>query len=97
MQFDQLNHRELILALGGTAARRPLAAPAQQPGRIRRIGVLMGIAESDPTRQSFVSAFTQSSWVGVTETTSASIIAGVPATTTESAASRESWSSCSRI
>src|SRR5262249_62074101 len=37
----------------------PLAAFAQPSGRIRRIGVLMGIAENDPTQQSFVSAFTQ--------------------------------------
>jgi ABC-type uncharacterized transport system substrate-binding protein len=35
----------------------PLAARAQGE-RMRRIGVLMGIAKSDPARQSFVSAFT---------------------------------------
>src|ERR1019366_8331522 len=32
---------------------------AQQADRVRHIGVLMGIAESDPAQRSFVSAFTQ--------------------------------------
>jgi putative ABC transport system substrate-binding protein len=43
------------------AARRRLGRwwRAQQVDRIRRIGVLMGIAESDPEQKSFVSAFTR--------------------------------------
>src|SRR5262249_14912811 len=35
----------------------PLAAGAQQPDGIRRIGVLMGFAESDREGQTFVAAF----------------------------------------
>ena len=48
--------RRFIGTLGGTAVW-PLAARAQQPDRIRLIGVLMGFAESDPTAQSMVAAF----------------------------------------
>jgi putative ABC transport system substrate-binding protein len=42
-----------------SAAQRPLwplAARAQQPDRVRRVGVLMGIAEDDPEAQPRIAA-----------------------------------------
>jgi putative ABC transport system substrate-binding protein len=51
-----IGRRELIAALG-SAVTWPLAARAQQPGRMRRIGVLMGYAESDPAAHSEIGAF----------------------------------------
>jgi putative ABC transport system substrate-binding protein len=52
-----MQRREFITLVGGAATTWPLAARAQQSGRVRRVGVLLGNAEDDPQAVAGLAAF----------------------------------------
>ena len=62
-----MRRREFITLFGGAAVAWPLAARAQQPERMRRIGVLLPLVVDDPAAGAYVGAFVtalqQAGWI----------------------------------
>jgi putative ABC transport system substrate-binding protein len=62
MHFDRLKRREFITLLGGATAAWPLAAAAQQPERLRCVGVLLS-GQRNVASAAFEQGLQQLGWI----------------------------------
>ena len=54
-----MRRREFITLIGGTAVAWPITLRAQQPERVRRIGIILATTADDAEFQAWVGAFLQ--------------------------------------
>ena len=54
-----INRRKLVLASGASALASPFVSFAQEAGKLRRVGVLMGFVETDAEAQARLAGFTE--------------------------------------